>query len=99
MKQSEVDIRYGVSQCGAQSNAVIIFLSLFFVPIFTDDGPVTSREQPQHTTNCRKHGNHGGGATHPSSDKDLINPLDLSRGRPEGGVGRGNRTKKSGSNT
>jgi hypothetical protein len=79
--------RYGASQCGAQSNTVNLFLRLFVVLIFTYDGLVTSREQPQHTTNCRKHGDHGGGATRPSSNKDSINPLNLSRGQPEGGVG------------
>jgi hypothetical protein len=79
--------QYGASQCGAQSKAVNPFLSLFFVPIFTYDGLVTSQEQPQHTTNCRKHGNHGGGAAHPSSNEDSINPLDLLHGRFKGGVG------------
>ncbi len=89
---------YGASQCGAQSNAINLFLRLFFVPIFTYDGLVTLREQPQHITNCRKHSNHGGGAACPSRDEDSINPLDLSRGQSEGGVGRGNRSKKSRSN-
>jgi hypothetical protein len=93
--------RYGASasQCGARSNTNNLFLRLFFVPIFTYNGLVTSREQPQHTTNCHKQGNHGGGAACPSSNEDLINPLDLSRGQPKEGVGRGNQSKKSGSNT
>ncbi len=74
-------------------------IMLLFVPIFTNNGLVTSQDQPQHTTNCCKHGDHGGGAAHLSSNKDLINPPDLSCGRPKGGDGRGNRSKKSGSNT
>jgi hypothetical protein len=83
------DNGYGASECGAWSNAVNLFLKLFFVPVFTYDGLVMSREQPQHTTNCRKHGNHGGGAACPSSNKDSINPLDLSCGRPKGGLVEG----------
>ncbi len=58
-----------------------------------------SQDHPLHKTNCHKHRDHGGGAARPSSDKDLINPHNPTHGWPGGGVGRGNRLKKYGSNT
>jgi hypothetical protein len=48
-----------------------------------------SRGQPQHTTNCCKHGDHGGGAARPSSDEYSINPLSPMHGRPVEGLVQG----------
>jgi hypothetical protein len=49
---------------------------------------VTSQDQPQHTPNCHKLRDHGGGSARPSSDVDLIYPHDPMRGPPGGGVGQ-----------
>ena len=36
--------------------------------LLTYDGLMMSQSHPQHTTNCHKHSDHSGKATHPSSD-------------------------------
>ncbi len=74
-------------------------LKVSFVPIFTHGELVPSRDILLHTTNCHKHRDRGDGAACHSSNKDLINPHDPTRGQPGGRVGRGNRLKKYGSNT
>jgi hypothetical protein len=52
-----------------------------------NDLVVTSQDHPQHTRNNEKHHEHGGGASCPSSGKNLINPNNLIYGQPGEEVG------------
>jgi hypothetical protein len=45
--------RYGACQCGSQSNAVNLILKVIFVPIFTYDDLVMTRNHPQHVRNIK----------------------------------------------
>jgi hypothetical protein len=75
----------GARQCGAQSNTFNLSLRLVYVPMFTYDGLVTSRNHPQSTEqNCQEHHNHGGGAACPATRIRSIHMIQHVGDLPEG---------------
>ena len=83
---------FGASQCGAWSNIDNLILRLFLYQFL--HSMVSWHHKTATTMQQTAKSNHGGGATCPSSNKDLINKHDLTCGRPSGGVGQGNQIKK-----